>query len=102
MLRLPPRSTRTDTLCPYTTLFRSPRQLAPDEKSPGLGVLAERDALVSDALLRAQAWLLSQEEEIKAEYAFMTPGDPDDDFEYRYSASIERVLDRTQIGRAHV
>src|SRR3546814_1900856 len=23
MLRLPPRSTRTDTLCPYTTLFRS-------------------------------------------------------------------------------
>src|SRR3546814_3295153 len=25
MIRLPPRSTRTDTLCPYTTLFRSPR-----------------------------------------------------------------------------
>src|SRR3546814_4781314 len=24
MVRLPPRSTRTDTLCPYTTLFRSP------------------------------------------------------------------------------
>src|SRR3546814_14790593 len=23
MLRQPPRSTRTDTLCPYTTLFRS-------------------------------------------------------------------------------
>src|SRR3546814_7619883 len=23
MFRLPPRSTRTDTLCPYTTLFRS-------------------------------------------------------------------------------
>src|SRR3546814_20898037 len=23
MLRPPPRSTRTDTLCPYTTLFRS-------------------------------------------------------------------------------
>src|SRR3546814_13770819 len=29
MIRLPPRSTRTDTLLPYTTLFRSfdPRQL---------------------------------------------------------------------------
>src|SRR3546814_1712434 len=28
MIRLPPRSTRTDTLFPYTTLFRStPRQL---------------------------------------------------------------------------
>src|SRR3546814_9797249 len=25
MIRLPPRSTRTDTLFPYTTLFRSPR-----------------------------------------------------------------------------
>src|SRR3546814_12897882 len=24
MIRQPPRSTRTDTLCPYTTLFRSP------------------------------------------------------------------------------
>src|SRR3546814_19343536 len=23
MVRLPPRSTRSDTLCPYTTLFRS-------------------------------------------------------------------------------
>src|SRR3546814_14107159 len=27
MLRLPPRSTRTDTLFPYTTLFRSVAQL---------------------------------------------------------------------------
>src|SRR3546814_5813099 len=27
MLRRPPRSTRTDTLCPYTTLFRSLRKL---------------------------------------------------------------------------
>src|SRR3546814_8003353 len=25
MIRLPPRSTRTDTLFPYTTLFRSPK-----------------------------------------------------------------------------
>src|SRR3546814_7127309 len=33
MIRRPPRSTRTDTLFPYTTLFRSPlRQLPP---SPG-------------------------------------------------------------------
>src|SRR3546814_2182646 len=28
MLRRPPRSTRTDTLFPYTTLFRSPRDAA--------------------------------------------------------------------------
>src|SRR3546814_8876347 len=28
MIRRPPRSTRTDTLCPYTTLFRSRHPLA--------------------------------------------------------------------------
>src|SRR3546814_20534799 len=27
MIRRPPRSTRTDTLFPYTTLFRSPHQI---------------------------------------------------------------------------
>src|SRR3546814_8036271 len=27
MIRRPPRSTRTDTLCPYTTLFRSTEEL---------------------------------------------------------------------------
>src|SRR3546814_6860450 len=27
MIRLPPRSTRTDTLFPYTTLFRSPNDI---------------------------------------------------------------------------
>src|SRR3546814_10642243 len=32
MIRRPPRSTRTDTLFPYTTLFRSPRLRCP--KSP--------------------------------------------------------------------
>src|SRR3546814_14502755 len=30
MSRRPPRSTRTDTLFPYTTLFRSIRRLSPD------------------------------------------------------------------------
>src|SRR3546814_7250764 len=29
MIRRPPRSTRTDTLFPYTTLFRSPNQKNP-------------------------------------------------------------------------
>src|SRR3546814_1761940 len=30
MIRRPPRSTRTDTLFPYTTLFRSPRARPPE------------------------------------------------------------------------
>src|SRR3546814_19970168 len=34
MIRRPPRSTRTDTLFPYTTLFRSPRPIRdPSETS---------------------------------------------------------------------
>src|SRR3546814_12312564 len=35
MIRRSPRSTRTDTLCPYTTLFRSPLlgAIAPDLKA---------------------------------------------------------------------
>src|SRR3546814_14164880 len=33
MLRLPPRSTRTDTLLPYTTLFRSFERAAREEKA---------------------------------------------------------------------
>src|SRR3546814_1256499 len=43
MIRLPPRSTRTDTRFPYTTLFRSvgevvglaPQRLFPGEAEPG-------------------------------------------------------------------
>src|SRR3546814_19259260 len=34
MIRRPPRSTRTDTLCPYTTLFRS---IAVDERQQRAG-----------------------------------------------------------------
>src|SRR3546814_9349446 len=35
MIRQPPRSTRTDTLLPYTTLFRSTDEsMPPDKKAP--------------------------------------------------------------------
>src|SRR3546814_10027555 len=34
MIRRPPRSTRTDTLFPYTTLFRSPEILIPNGPIP--------------------------------------------------------------------
>src|SRR3546814_3059172 len=36
MIRRPPRSTRTDTLFPYTTLFRSGRRLAAARAGRGL------------------------------------------------------------------
>src|SRR3546814_8223225 len=35
MIRRPPRSTRTDTLFPYTTLFRSSAQIGAYQKCPG-------------------------------------------------------------------
>src|SRR3546814_4890305 len=37
MIRRPPRSTRTDTLFPYTTLFRSPRAERGQRPSLGTG-----------------------------------------------------------------
>src|SRR3546814_16265315 len=43
MIRRPPRSTRTDTLFPYTTLFRS------------LDMLGSQAALALDALAQAEA-----------------------------------------------
>src|SRR3546814_12875394 len=36
MLRRPPRSTRTDTLFPYTTLFRSARRAPSERIGPSL------------------------------------------------------------------
>src|SRR3546814_14325487 len=47
MIRRPPRSTRTDTLFPYTTLFRStyrPRSLAPAHWRAMFGNAAARQA----------------------------------------------------------
>src|SRR3546814_10427786 len=45
MIRRPPRSTRTDTLFPYTTLFRSAiasAQRKPDDVAPPASVPADR------------------------------------------------------------
>src|SRR3546814_11233265 len=36
MIRRPPRSTRTDTLFPYTTPFRSPAGVDPADGAPGI------------------------------------------------------------------
>src|SRR3546814_11432374 len=37
MIRRPPRSTRTDTLFPYTTLFRSSRRRSAEHQEPRRG-----------------------------------------------------------------
>src|SRR3546814_13277879 len=43
MIRRPPRSTRTDTLFPYTTLFRSTVNIFTDPEPPVLTVPAASD-----------------------------------------------------------
>src|SRR3546814_17053766 len=51
MIRRPPRSTRTDTLFPYTTLFRSDEGLEGDEESEhGSAFLGEWPADLAEEL----------------------------------------------------
>src|SRR3546814_19661585 len=49
MIRRPPRSTRTDTLFPYTTLFRSIEAVG---RQLGIGGFAEPDADIVEPLAR--------------------------------------------------
>src|SRR3546814_19525993 len=64
MIRRPPRSTRTDTLFPYTTLFRS--LLARGERQ--FGVLAIGDILDgADCADRPAGWTLAGEKNVRAQ-----------------------------------
>src|SRR3546814_19820939 len=56
MIRRPPRSTRTDTLFPYTTLFRSPVALAPcfSIRKPAARIYTLLD-YVTDGIMSADA-----------------------------------------------
>src|SRR3546814_18213132 len=51
MIRRPPRSTRTDTLFPYTTLFRSSRPARNGMASDPPGRMQGRDAAAQVAIL---------------------------------------------------
>src|SRR3546814_19910075 len=52
MKRRPPISTRTDTLCPYTTLFRSDVNGVPDGRPKLAGIIT---AICAAGLMEAQA-----------------------------------------------
>src|SRR3546814_90766 len=56
MRRRPPRSTRTDTLFPYTTLFRSSKEL---EREKYQVELIASENIVSKAVLEAQGSVLT-------------------------------------------
>src|SRR3546814_20051673 len=72
MIRRPPRSTRTDTRFPYTTLFRSHRQLRTGDRVHAQGVEGRQRTL------RA-AWLFHDERQIE---------EPDDSWPARQSQHI--------------
>src|SRR3546814_9487867 len=57
MRRRPPRSTRTDTLFPYTTLFRSQRQAIGAGIAVGVHAL-RREAILFDQVENGDATLL--------------------------------------------
>src|SRR3546814_8388644 len=67
MIRRPPRSTRTDTLLPYTTLFRSlqmPMRLRHHRRQPKLG--KQRAILVVPGIGRRQQ-LVASEDAVRSE-----------------------------------
>src|SRR3546814_6590662 len=70
MRRRPPRSTRTDTLFPYTTLFRSPLDPHEDCRSFafGIAVLLRLNQTIPDAL-RNGIVLMDRRFAIEARYA---------------------------------
>src|SRR3546814_20001399 len=77
MIRRPPRSTRTDTLFPYTTLFRS------------------HDVLNNEHALEDMHISQEKVQEVKK--------DASDDTKPRKAAyDLELLFDNYQIGRAHV
>src|SRR3546814_20786701 len=97
MSRRPPRSTRTDTLFPYTTLFRSAAQahFALGDYDQAVACLTERLAHnpTSDAthvLLAASYGHLGRIEEAQAAWRAALRANPDYSFEHR----------RKKIGRA--
>src|SRR3546814_15558927 len=101
MLRRPPRSTTTDTLCPYTTLVRSLGGALPQTSRP-----ARASGRVAACTGKGEAMPSSSR---RAQRAAGTPrsakvGDTVGGFSWIEWSGDARTLDQRdqQIGRAHV
>src|SRR3546814_5048550 len=114
MVRRSPRSTRTDTLCPYTTLFRSAESVFAKKGFAGASTAeiarkagvpkanlhyyfrTKQDlyASVLDAIL--EVWLDALSEEITAE------ADPATALSNYIARKMAASRDAPEIGRAHV
>src|SRR3546814_19056364 len=92
MIRRPPRSTRTDTLCPYTTLFRSGLPLLEQALQIRFLPLGRRLVLADDIGLEGRARIVVEDAERHRKFA-ETHFD-----EHMRDAAVGDV----KIGRAHV
>src|SRR3546814_19675455 len=113
MLRRPPRSTRTYTLCPYTTLFRSFRRQAPARAGQtGTTLLFHQHHAVA-TIDTSAAVLLRHRDTQKAEFAGTQPRRAIDELLFlpalvlRHTFVFEKAAQAgaeilVQIGRAHV
>src|SRR3546814_10166933 len=99
MIRRPPRSTRSDTPFPYTTLFRShPQDIARDQAVIALGVLGDESVVPALAPLLQDS--ISGMREHSAEALGMIGGDAAlaalwDEFENRRYYRIGRSEEHT-------
>src|SRR3546814_8355260 len=83
MIRRPPRSTRTDTLLPYTTLFRS-RHLVSWYGTIGMGGVLHT---INPRLFDDQLVYIANHAEDRVLF---------------YDAAFAPIVERLKIGRAHV
>src|SRR3546814_2786544 len=100
MVRRPPRSTSTDTLFPYTTLFRSPDGIAVgkmvQDNARGVVAFYDIDTPVTLAQLdKGECDYLSPERIPGYDYYFSFSGGP-------VPSIIEQTYGAPEIGRAHV
>src|SRR3546814_13121781 len=95
MIRRPPRSTRTDTLFPYTTLFRS--ELTVVWEYPTLGALwaarmaEEDDPVVRDIWAKAEKMTTARSRQLARSWSMDLPP-PDDSGEIAVGVKGQRTI----------
>src|SRR3546814_11945108 len=122
MIRRPPRSTRTDTLFPYTTLFRAACGIAPRRAADAAARMRagaaqiqtrQRRAVITPARHRPETEQLMQRHRAMKDVA---AGQRETSFEFErrqqlamqdrcaeiWRVSVDRVDATFEIGRAHV
>src|SRR3546814_19999370 len=97
MIRLPPRSKRTDTLFPYTTLFRSRGTPDDDEQEAARKPRPDGDAMAHKVVNDSVAYLRSLAELRGRNVDFAERAVRD-----AATLTASQALSQKEIGRAHV